>query len=130
MNTPLKTILLGEAIRLMALIGIVIFVAFPVAHALGADGAKVAMVTLPIPFLIFPIAVWVRVRTGKKLQVSTRRGWLIMTITGYLLSIALATLLAVNLQVAVSKLVVWIAASGLIAVLLTWLGPRIMRLQE
>jgi len=129
MSTPLKTILLEEAIRLMALVGIVIFAVFPAAYALGADSATVAMVTLPLPFLIFPIAVWVRVRTGRKLQVSTRRGWLTMATTAYLLSIALATLLAINSHLTVPKLMVWIAASGLMTGLIAWLGPRMMRLQ-
>jgi len=129
MSTPLKTILLEEAIRLMALIGLVIFGAFPAVSALGVDKVKAAMVTFPIPFLIFPIVVWVRVKTGRKFQVTTRRGWLIMTITAFLLSIALATLLTVNLHVTVSKLMVWIAASGLMTGLIAWLGPRIMRLQ-
>ena len=52
-----------------------------------------------------------------------------MAITTYLLSIALATLLAINSHVTVPKLMVWIAASGLMTGLIAWLGPRMMRLQ-
>ena len=47
-----------------------------------------------------------------------------MAITTHLLSIALATLLAINLHVTASELMVWIAASGLMAVLIAWLGPE------
>lgn len=129
MSNSLKTILLEEAIRLMALIGIVIFGVFPVAYTLGADMSKVAKVTLPIPFLIFPIIVGVRVRTGRKFRVGTKRGWRIMTITVYLLSIVLATLLAINLHVTVSKLIIWITVSGLMTGLIAWLGPRMIHLQ-
>ncbi len=129
MNAPLKTILREEAIRLMALIGLVIFGAFPVANALDVEVAKVAMVTLPLPFLIFSISVWIRVRTGKKFQVSTRQGWLIMTIAGYLLLISLATFLTVIRYMTLSQLMVLIAAGGLMTGLFAWLGPRMMRLQ-
>jgi len=52
-----------------------------------------------------------------------------MTIATYLLSIALTTLLAINFHVTVSKLMVWIVASGLMTGLIAWLGPRMMRLQ-
>ena len=121
----LRTILLEEAIRTMALIGVVLYGVLPTANALGADVVRVAQFGFLAPFLIFPIVVWARAHTGWKLQITTRRAWSI------LLAFSLVTGAGLRLLSGVGEQAVWeqIVVSVLVIGMLGWLGARLLPLQ-
>ena len=88
-----KAILLEEAIRTMALIGVVIFGVLPMAYVLGADVNRVALIAFPAAILIFPITFWIRTRTGVRLQLRSRRGWYISAAIAFALALFMAILM-------------------------------------
>lgn len=125
----MKTIFLEEAIRTMALIGIVIFGVAPLAILLGLDGGKTLLVMLPVPFLIFPVMVFLRWYTGLSLQIHSRRAWKWngVGIVGVLFGLALLS--ALTLEVSFRQVVQWMIISTVMTALLVWLGIRFMSLR-
>ena len=88
-----RSILLEEAIRIMAIIGLVIFGVLPIAYVLGADVSRVALIAFPSAILIFPITFWIRTRTGVKLLLRSRRGWYISAVIAFALALFMAILM-------------------------------------
>lgn len=88
----MKRILIEESIRLMAPIGGVMFVANPIAvYLFGLDPVASFSVLVVFPFIISPILVLIRWRTGWTLQATTKRGWVLFNaISGVMVSAALA----------------------------------------
>ncbi len=124
-----KTILLEEAIRTMAIIGVVIFGVLPIAYVLGADVSRVALIAFPAAILIFPITVWIRIRTGVKLQIRSRRGWYISAAIAFALALFMAILMLLTGYTSWNQAVAQIAISAFVIVVLAWLGARLMRLK-
>ena len=124
-----KSILLEEAIRTMAIIGLVIFGVLPLAYVLGADVGLVALIAFPAAILIFPITVWIRIRTGVKLQIRSRRGWYISAAIAFALALFMAILMLLTGYTSWNQAVAQIAISAFVIVVLAWLGARLMRLK-
>jgi len=125
-----KTILLEEAIRTMAIIGLVIFGVLPIAYVLGADVSRVALIAFPAAILIFPITFWIRTRTGVKLQIRSRRGWYISAAIAFALALFIAILmLLTGWYTSWNQAVTQIAISAFVIAVLAWLGARLMRLK-
>jgi len=125
-----KTILLEEAIRTMAIIGLVIFGVLPIAYVLGADVSRVALIAFPAAILIFPITFWIRTRTGVKLQIRSRRGWYISAAIAFALALFMAVLmLLTGWYTSWNQAVAQIAISAFVIAVLAWLGARLMRLK-
>ncbi len=124
-----KTILLEEAIRTMAIIGLVIFGVLPIAYVLGADVSRVALIAFPSAILIFPITFWIRTRTGVKLQLRSRRGWYISAAIAFALALFMAILMLLTGYTSWNQAVAQIAISAFVIVVLAWLGARLMRLK-
>ncbi len=124
-----KSILLEEAIRTMAIIGLVIFGVLPMAYVLGADVGLVALIAFPAAILIFPITFWIRTRTGVKLQLRSKRGLYISAAIAFLLALFMAILMFLTGYVSLNQAVAQIAISAFVIVVLAWLGARLMRLQ-
>ena len=125
-----KTILLEEAIRTMAIIGLVIFGVLPIAYVLGADVSRVALIAFPAAILIFPITFWIRTRTGVKLQIRSRRGWYISAAIAFALALFMAILmLLTGWYTSWNQAVTQIAISAFVIAVLAWLGARLMRLK-
>ena len=125
-----KTILLEEAIRTMAIIGLVIFGVLPIAYVLGADVSRVALIAFPAAILIFPITFWIRTRTGVKLQIRSRRGWYISAAIAFALALFIAILmLLTGWYTSWNQAMTQIAISAFVIVVLAWLGARLMRLK-
>ncbi|RMD60116.1 hypothetical protein D6833_10375 [Candidatus Parcubacteria bacterium] len=125
----MSKILIEEAIRAMALVGVVIFAVLPVAHMLGADVGRVARFAFPVPFLIFLIFVWIRARTGWKLQITTRRawwGWLAFVVVS---GLGLNLLYVVSEYASLDRIVVTTIIGLFVVGVSGWLGTRLMRLQ-
>ena len=127
--SSVKTILLEEAIRTMAIVGIVMFGVLPVADVLGADLSRVAIIAFPAALLFFPITLLIRTRTGRDLRIHNRRAWYIATFIAFALGLAIVTLRASTGFMSWSQAVVWILASTLVIAVLAVLGARLMRLQ-
>jgi len=123
-----RAILLEEAIRTMALIGVVIFGVLPMAYVLGADVNRVALIAFPAAILIFPITFWIRTRTGVKLQLRSRRGWYISAAIAFALALFMAILMLLTGHMSWNQAVARIATSAFVIVVLAWLGARLMRL--
>jgi len=123
-----KAILLEEAIRTMALIGVVIFGVLPMAYVLGADVNRVALIAFPAAILVFPITFWIRTRTGGKLQLRSRRGWYISAAIAFALALFMAILMLLTGHMSWNQAVARIATSAFVIVVLAWLGARLMRL--
>lgn len=121
----LRTILLEEAIRTMALIGVVLYGVLPTANALGADVVRVAQFGFLTPFLIFPVVVWARAHTGWKLQITTRRAWSILLAFSLVTGAGLRLLSGVGEQAAWGQIVVSVLVIGMLG----WLGARLLPLQ-
>ena len=124
-----KAILLEEAIRTMALIGVVIFGVLPMAYVLGADVNRVALIAFPAAILVFPITFWIRTRTGGKLQLRSRRGWYISAAIAFALAFFMAILMLLTGYTSWNQAVAQIAISAFVIVVLLWLGARLMRLK-
>jgi hypothetical protein len=124
-----KTILLEEAIRTMAIIGLVIFGVLPIAYVLGADVSRVALIAFPSAILIFPITFWIRTQTGVKLQLRSRRGWYISAAITFALALFMAILMLLTGYTSWNQAVAQIAISAFVIVVLAWLGARLMRLK-
>ncbi len=123
-----RAILLEEAIRTMALIGVVIFGVLPMAYVLGADVNRVALIAFPAAILIFPITFWIRTRTGVRLQLRSRRGWYISAAIAFALALFMAILMLLTGHMSWNQAVARIATSAFVIVVLAWLGARLMRL--
>ena len=123
-----RAILLEEAIRTMALIGVVIFGVLPMAYALGADVNRAALIAFPAAILIFPITFWIRTRTGVRLQLRSRRGWYISAAIAFALALFMAILMLLTGHMSWNQAVARIATSAFVIVVLAWLGARLMRL--
>jgi len=123
-----KAILLEEAIRTMALIGVVIFGVLPMAYVLGADVNRVALIAFPAAILVFPITFWIRTRTGGKLQLRSRRGWYISAAIAFALALFMAILMLLTGHMSWNQAVARIATSAFVIVVLAWLGARLTRL--
>ena len=123
-----RAILLEEAIRTMALIGVVIFGVLPMAYVLGADVNRVALIAFPAAILILPITFWIRTRTGVKLQLRSRRGWYISAAIAFALALFMAILMLLTGHMSWNQAVARIATSAFVIVVLAWLGARLMRL--
>jgi len=123
-----RAILLEEAIRTMAIIGVVIFGVLPMAYVLGADVNRVALIAFPAAILIFPITFWIRTRTGVKLQLRSRRGWYISAAIAFALALFMAILMLLTGHMSWNQAVARIATSAFVIVVLAWLGARLMRL--
>jgi len=123
-----RAILLEEAIRTMALIGVVIFGVLPMAYVLGADVNRVALIAFPAAILVFPITFWIRTRTGVKLQLRSRRGWYISAAIAFALALFMAILMLLTGHMSWNQAVARIATSAFVIVVLAWLGARLMRL--
>ncbi len=124
-----KSILIEEAIRTMAIIGLVLFGVLPIAYVLGADVSRVALIAFPTAILIFPITFWIRTRTGVKLQIRSRRGWYISAAITFALAFFMAILMLLNGYTSWNQAVAQIAISAFVIVVLAWLGARLMRLK-
>lgn len=124
-----KSILIEEAIRTMAIIGLVIFGVLPIAYVLGADVSRVALIAFPTAILIFPITFWIRTQTGVKLQIRSRRGWYISAAITFALAFFMAILMLLNGYTSWNQAVAQIAISAFVIVVLAWLGARLMRLK-
>jgi len=124
-----KSILLEEAIRTMAIIGLVIFGVLPLAYVLGADVGLVALIAFPAAILIFPITFWIRTRTGVKLQLRSKQGLYISAAIAFLLALFTVILMLLTGYVSLNKAVAQIAISTFVIVVLAWLGTRLMRLK-
>jgi hypothetical protein len=124
-----KNILIEEAIRAMAIIGVVMFGVLPIAYVLGADVSRVAMIAFPAAILIFPITFWIRTRTGVKLQLRSRRGWYISAAIAFALALFIAILMLLTGHTTWNQAVAQIAISAFVIVVLAWLGARLMRLK-
>jgi len=124
-----KSILLEEAIRTMAIIGVVIFGVLPIAYVLGADVSRVALIAFPSAILIFPITFWIRTRTGAKLQLRSRRGWYISAAIAFALALFVAILMLLTGYTSWNQAVAQIFISAFVIVVLAWLGARLMRLK-
>lgn len=120
----LRTILREEAIRTMALIGVVLYGVLPTANALGADVVRVAQFGFLTPFLIFPVVVWARAHTGWKLQITTRRAWSILLAFSLVTGAGLRLLSGVGGQAAWGQIVVSVLVIGILG----WLGARLLPL--
>ncbi len=123
-----RAILLEEAIRTIALIGVVIFGVLPVAYVLGADVNRVALIAFLAAILISPITFWIRTRTGVKLQLRSRRGWYISAAIAFALALFMAILMLLTGHMSWNQAVARIATSAFVIVVLAWLGARLMRL--
>jgi hypothetical protein len=124
-----KNILIEEAIRAMAIIGVVMFGVLPIAYVLGADVSRVAMIAFPAAILIFPITFWIRTRTGVKLQLRSRQGWYISAAIAFALALFIAILMLLTGYTSWNQAVAQIAISAFVIVVLAWLGARLMRLK-
>ena len=124
-----KSILLEEAIRTMAIIGLVIFGVLPMAYVLGADVGLVALIAFPAAILIFPITFWIRTRTGVKLQLRSKRGLYISAAIAFLLALFMAILMFLTGYESLNQAMAQTAISAFVIVVLAWLGARLMRLQ-
>jgi hypothetical protein len=128
----IKAILLEEAIRTMALIGIVIFGILPVAYVLGVDVNIIALIAVALiasAILIFPIIFWIRTRTGVKLQLRSRRGWYILLAIAFALALFMAILMLLTGHISWNQVVARIATSAFVIVVLAWLGTRLIPLE-
>ncbi len=124
-----KSILLEEAIRTMAIIGLVIFGVLPIAYVLGADVSRVALIAFPAAILIFPITYLIRTQTGVKLQLRSRRGWYISAAIAFALAFFMVTLMLLSGYTSWNQAVARITISAFVIVVLAWLGARLMRLK-
>ncbi len=123
-----RAILLEEAIRTMALIGVVLFGVLPMAYVLGADVNRVALIAFPAAILIFPITFWIRTRTGVKLQLPSRRRWYILAAIAFALALFMAIIMLLTGHLSLNQAVARIAISAFVIVVLAWVGARLMRL--
>lgn len=74
----MRQILMEEAIRAMAIFGIILFGVVPLANAFVPDGAvSIFTVLLPLLIVAFLLFTIVRRQTGRRFQLSSRRGWLL-----------------------------------------------------
>jgi hypothetical protein len=126
-GSRMKKILIEEAIRTMALMGIVLFGILPVAVTVfDLDPVVVGNYTLPIPFLLFPIFVVVRMRTGYRLQITTQRQWNIAGVIAFLLNVGLLVLFATRDVISWSKAGVDGLILALMLAAIVLFGPRMM----
>ena len=124
-----KSILIEEAIRTMALVGIVMFGVLPIADMLGADVSRIAMIAFPAALLFFPITVLIRIQTGVKLQIRSRRGWYISAAIAFALAFFMAILMLLTGYTSWNQAVAQFAISAFVIAVLAWLGARLMRLK-
>ncbi len=124
-----RSILIEEAIRTMAIIGLVIFGVLPIAYVFGADVSRVALIAFPAAILIFPITYLIRTQTGVKLQIRSRQGWYISAAIAFALAFFVAILMLLTGYTSWNQAVAQIAISAFVIVVLAWLGARLMRLK-
>lgn len=125
----MRTILIEEAIRAMALVGVVIFAVLPAVNALGADIGRVAQFAFPVPFLVFLTFVWIRARTGRKLQITTRRGWWGWIAFAVVSGLGLNLLLYVSGDASLDRVAVATVIGVFVVGVSGWLGTRLMQLR-
>ena len=127
----MKRILIEESIRLMAPIGGVMFVANPIAvYLFGLDPVASFSVLVVFPFIISPILVLIRWRTGWTLQATTKRGWVLFNaISGVMVSAALALAAGIGGAASWPLAIMWFVASLLALAVLVASGLRTMPLK-
>ena len=123
----LKAILLEEAIRAMALVGIVMFGVLPIAYMLGADVSRIAMIAFPAVLLPFPFITLIRIRTGSDLRLRTSRGWYIAASITLALGLSMAILTVVTGYASWNQAVVRIVASALLIAVFALVGARLQK---
>lgn len=130
-GTKMKKLLVEEAIRTMALVGVVLFGVLPLAVVLyNLDPAVVLRYALPVPFLLFPILVVIRSRTGYELMITTRRQWNILCSVLFLNVMGTDLVFAALGAISLSKAVIQGGIATLAIAAMALFGPRIMRWQE
>ena len=126
---PMKAILLEEAIRAMALVGIVMFGVLPIAYMLGADVSRIAMIAFPAALLSFPFTTLIRIRTGSDLRLRTSRGWYIAASVAFALGLSMAILTVITGYASWNQAVMQIVASALLIAVFALVGARLMQLR-
>jgi Kef-type K+ transport system membrane component KefB len=125
----MKAILFEEAIRTMALVGIVMFGVLPISYMLGADVSSIAMIAFPAVLLSFPCITLIRIRTGYDLKLHTNRGWYIATAIAFALVLFISILGAITEYASWNQAIVWIATSVIFITVFSLLGARLMKIQ-
>jgi hypothetical protein len=126
----IKVIILEEAIRAIALVGIVMFVVLPISYLLGADLTSIAMIAFPTALLSFPCITLIRIRTGFDLQLCTSRGWYIVGAITFALVLSVSILTVITGYASWNQAVVRIVASVLFIAVFDLVGARLMKLRQ
>lgn len=94
-----------EAIRAMAIFGLIIFGAMPLANAFAPNGVPtIFTVLLPLPIVAFVLFTLLRHQTGRRFAFSSQRGWLLWgSLAAGVLPIAMALLLFIGGKATVSQ---------------------------
>jgi hypothetical protein len=125
----IKAIMLEEAIRTMALVGIVMFGVLPISYMLGADVSNIAMIAFPAVLLSFPCITLIRIRTGCDQKLHTNRGWYIAAAIAFTLVLFISVLGAITGYASWNQVIVWIVASVIFITVFSLLGARLMKFQ-
>lgn len=84
-----------EAIRTMALFGIVLFLIWPAVDLFFTQSTTVMLLLFCAPLVYFPFGVWLRLRSGTSVQPSRRTAWFVV-IGVYVLGVALLLVAVFN----------------------------------
>ena len=75
-------IITEEAIRTMAIFGVLLFGAGPLARRLGVPAGTGLLAALVLAVLAFLFLVPLRMKTGWEIKVASRRGWIVLGVVG------------------------------------------------
>ncbi len=75
-------IITEEAIRTMAIFGVLLFGVVPLAHRLGVPAGTALLAALVLAVLAFVFLVPLRLKTGWEIKVASRRGWIVLGVVG------------------------------------------------
>jgi hypothetical protein len=123
----IKAIIFEEAIRTMALVGIVMFVVLPISYLPGANLSSIVIIAFPAALLSFPCITLIRIRTGFDLQLRTSRGWYIVGVITFALILFVSILTVITGYASWNQAVVRIVASVLFIAFFELMGARMMK---
>lgn len=97
MDKRLSRLLIEELIRAMAISGILMYGAVPIAHHGIGIRADIALLgALGLSAVSFPVMVLLRLRTGREYKITSRRGWIAAGVVNVVVLLAVSTVLFVK----------------------------------
>lgn len=97
MDKKLGRLLIEELIRAMAILGILMYGAVPIAHHGIGIRADIALLgALGLSAVSFPVMVLLRLRTGREYKITSRRGWIAAGVVNVVLLLTVSTMLFVK----------------------------------